>query len=349
MVGSIVAYNNGTVDGEYTLSNCSVENATIDSLGYNLENGTECGFKSTGDLQNTSPEFGSGETLQNNGGSTDTFTLEPTSPAVDAIPTSAPFCDGTDQRGIARPQGTGCDIGAVELVPFTIAATEGSQFSGPVTVSLTGGLYPSPLPTIEWGDGTASEGTVDEANSTVSGAHTYARAGTYDGSVTYYNDNGSGTHTIAFQAKVADAALSATGVPVSATAGVQFTGDGGDVHRRQPGKRGVGLHGDDRLGRWRLHHSGDDRLRGRRGLHGHGLAHLRQGRRLSDQHRDQRRGGRHRHRHEHRHRDWHDRLPPAADARHDLAADARHYLAADGSDDDERGLYNYGEPGWPRN
>jgi hypothetical protein len=224
VVGSIVAYNSGTVDEEYTLSNCSFENATIDSLGYNLENGTECGFKSTGDLQNTFPDFSSGETLQNNGGNTDTLAPEPTSPGVDAIPASAPFCSGTDQRGIARPQGTGCDIGAVELVPFTIETTEGSQFSGPVTASLAGGIYPSPAPTIEWGDGTASAGTVDEANSTVSGTHTYARAGTYDGSVTYYNDNGPGVHTIAFQAKVADAALSATAVPVSAAAGAQFTG-----------------------------------------------------------------------------------------------------------------------------
>jgi hypothetical protein len=220
VVGSIVAYNGGTVEGEYTPSNCSVVSpATIVSLGYNLENGTECGFKSTGDLQNTQPDFSS-STLQNNGGNTDTFAPEPTSPAVDAIPTSAPFCDATDQRGIARPQGAGCDIGAVELVPFTIEATEGSRFSGPVTASLTENIYASP--TIEWGDGTASAGTVDEANSTVSGTHTYARAGTYYGSVTYDNDGG--THKIAFQAKVAAAALSATGVPVSATAGVQFTG-----------------------------------------------------------------------------------------------------------------------------
>jgi hypothetical protein len=202
VVGSIVALNNGTVDGEYTLSNCSFENATIDSLGYNLENGTECGFKSTGDLQNTQPDFSS-SVLQNNGGSTDTFAPEPTSPAVDAIPAGAPFCDGADQRGIARPQNGGCDIGAVELVPFTIEATEGSQFSGPVTASLTEGIYTTPAPTIEWGDGTASAGTVDETNSTVSGTHTYARAGTYDGSVTYHNDGGSGTHKIAFQAKVA--------------------------------------------------------------------------------------------------------------------------------------------------
>ena len=39
------------------------------------------------------------------------------SPAIDAIPTSTPGCAGTtDQRGIARPQGNGCDIGAYELV-----------------------------------------------------------------------------------------------------------------------------------------------------------------------------------------------------------------------------------------
>jgi hypothetical protein len=210
VAGSIVAYNSGTVDEEYTPSNCSVSgSATIDSLGYNLENGTECGFKSTGDLQSTQPDFSS-STLQSNGGNTDTFAPDPTSPAVDAIPTSFPFCEGDDQRGIARPQGAGCDMGAVELVPFTIQATEGSQFSGRVTTEgLTGGVYPSPVPTIEWGDGQTSQGTPDEASSSVSGTHTYAKAGIYNGSVTYYND--SGTHKVAFQAHVA--AIN-TGVPV---------------------------------------------------------------------------------------------------------------------------------------
>ena len=54
----------------------------------------------------------------------------------------------------------------------------------------------------------------------VSGSHTYAEEGTFNGAVSYVNDCGS--HKVAFQAKVADAALSAAGVPVSATAGVQF-------------------------------------------------------------------------------------------------------------------------------
>ncbi len=196
VVGSIVAYNSGMVDEEYTPNNCSVVGpATIDSLGYNLENGTECGFKSTGDLQSTQPDFSS-SAPQNNGGSTDTFAPEPTSPAVDAIPTSAPFCDGDDQRGIARPQGAGCDIGAVELVPFTIEAIEGSQFSGQLaTASCT--IYGTP--TINWGDGQTAKATVKEFS--ISGTHTYVEAGVYNGSVSYEDDCGS--HKVAFQAKVA--------------------------------------------------------------------------------------------------------------------------------------------------
>jgi chitodextrinase len=39
------------------------------------------------------------------------------SPAVDAIPPATPGCTGsTDQRGVSRPQGAGCDIGAYELI-----------------------------------------------------------------------------------------------------------------------------------------------------------------------------------------------------------------------------------------
>jgi hypothetical protein len=113
--GSIVAYNTETVGGKTTDTNCAITNtAAILSVGYNLETETDCGFKATGDKQNTSPDFSS-TTPQNNGGNTDTLALEPASPAVDAIPTSFEFCNGLDQRGITRPQGAGCDIGAVEL------------------------------------------------------------------------------------------------------------------------------------------------------------------------------------------------------------------------------------------
>jgi hypothetical protein len=60
-------------------------------------------------------------TLAQNGGPTPTLALVPGSPALDVIPATDPACTGTDQRGVARPQGPGCDIGAVEadVVPAT--------------------------------------------------------------------------------------------------------------------------------------------------------------------------------------------------------------------------------------
>lgn len=50
--------------------------------------------------------------LSANGGSTRTHALEPDSPAIDAA--TAPACPATDQRGVSRPQGAGCDIGSYE-------------------------------------------------------------------------------------------------------------------------------------------------------------------------------------------------------------------------------------------
>lgn len=51
--------------------------------------------------------------LTDNGGPTFTHALVPGSPAVDASPASA-NCPATDQRGVSRPQGPCCDIGAFE-------------------------------------------------------------------------------------------------------------------------------------------------------------------------------------------------------------------------------------------
>jgi hypothetical protein len=52
--------------------------------------------------------------LADNGGPTETMRIGAASPARDAIPTPAcgqPF----DQRGVHRPQGPACDIGAFEV------------------------------------------------------------------------------------------------------------------------------------------------------------------------------------------------------------------------------------------
>jgi hypothetical protein len=48
--------------------------------------------------------------LQDNGGPTPTHALLPGSPAID----TSSACPATDQRGVTRPQGAGCDIGAFE-------------------------------------------------------------------------------------------------------------------------------------------------------------------------------------------------------------------------------------------
>jgi hypothetical protein len=62
--------------------------------------------------------------LKDNGGPTQTIALVPGSAAVDHVPVSpVDYCtaaDGvtpitTDQRGVARPQGAACDVGAFEF------------------------------------------------------------------------------------------------------------------------------------------------------------------------------------------------------------------------------------------
>jgi hypothetical protein len=69
-----------------------------------------CGFNNAvGDMQNTNPELGP---LANNGGPTQTLALLSGGPAIDAGSDMA--CPPIDQRGISRPQGPHCDIGAFE-------------------------------------------------------------------------------------------------------------------------------------------------------------------------------------------------------------------------------------------
>jgi predicted outer membrane repeat protein len=70
--------------------------------------GSTCTNLLTGD-----PKLGA---LANNGGFTPTFLPGTGSAAIDAGTNTG--CPATDQRGIARPQGLRCDIGAVEVVAY---------------------------------------------------------------------------------------------------------------------------------------------------------------------------------------------------------------------------------------
>jgi CSLREA domain-containing protein len=84
--------------------------------GYNLEDGNSCGFSAAkNSLPSTNPKLAS--SLADNGGPTKTIALFTGSPAINAIPQGTNGCGTTittDQRGVSRPQGNRCDIGAFE-------------------------------------------------------------------------------------------------------------------------------------------------------------------------------------------------------------------------------------------
>ncbi|HET9125488.1 MAG TPA: choice-of-anchor Q domain-containing protein [Solirubrobacteraceae bacterium] len=53
--------------------------------------------------------------LQDDGGFTATMAIGPRSPATNAVPARGSGCPSTDERGVRRPQGGACDIGAYEF------------------------------------------------------------------------------------------------------------------------------------------------------------------------------------------------------------------------------------------
>ncbi|GGR01540.1 CSLREA domain-containing protein [Streptomyces pilosus] len=103
---SVVAGN--TVDG--AAADCEKAFATISSQGHNIDGDGSCRLSAAGDMPSRDPLVGP---LANHGGPTDTVALLPGSPALDA----AVDCPATDQRGVTRPQGATCDIGAYEYTP----------------------------------------------------------------------------------------------------------------------------------------------------------------------------------------------------------------------------------------
>jgi CSLREA domain-containing protein len=92
--------------------NCNVQDMIIQSDGHNLDSDGSCFLTSTGDLPKHDPLLAS---LAFNGGPTETEALLHGSPAIDAGASDG--CPRDDQRGVTRPQGAGCDIGAYELIP----------------------------------------------------------------------------------------------------------------------------------------------------------------------------------------------------------------------------------------
>ncbi len=117
-VNSYITFFTTIVVHPTTSINCSKTISTFVSNGYNMESDTSCGFTGVGDLQNIF--FSLLGPLANNGGPTKTHALIPASANIIGSPAiNAGRCnsDGwTDQRGVARPQGGKCDIGAYERI-----------------------------------------------------------------------------------------------------------------------------------------------------------------------------------------------------------------------------------------
>jgi CSLREA domain-containing protein len=91
-------------------SNCAL--IAMPTTENSLSSDGSCMLGDPGSKQNVNPLLGP---LANNGGETDTMALLEGSPAIDAGTNAG--CPPVDQRGVARPQGPACDIGAFERVP----------------------------------------------------------------------------------------------------------------------------------------------------------------------------------------------------------------------------------------
>jgi hypothetical protein len=123
LVNSTVSGNSGVAgedgilseDGTVTVTNSLVDDAcggVITSNGYNIESpGNTCGFDQTGDQSGVSAVLLDLQPLANKGGPTQTHAI-----TTDSAAFNAGTCEvDEDQRGVTRPQGPACDVGAFEL------------------------------------------------------------------------------------------------------------------------------------------------------------------------------------------------------------------------------------------
>ncbi|HEY7629645.1 MAG TPA: choice-of-anchor Q domain-containing protein [Thermoleophilaceae bacterium] len=136
---TLITFKNTIVSGNTAAglaNNCA---GAFASGGHNIE-GTapsQCGFGAAGDRVGVDPLLAAPGA---NGGSTLTQALLPGSPAIGGGDNSG--CATTDQRGIARPQGGVCDVGAFEVA--TPVAITGAASKIKTTSATLGGSAANP-------------------------------------------------------------------------------------------------------------------------------------------------------------------------------------------------------------
>ncbi len=158
IVASVIIKN--SILTSNTGETCRDNPELIVSLGFNLSDDASCHLIELTDLPNTDPLLGP---LADNGGATLTHALLPGSPAIDSGDNAN--CPTRDQRGVPRPQGAGCDRGAVEAVDiasrldYAYVMNDGSAGQGRYTLfaggsfvdeASGGGSWGAPAPDKLW-------------------------------------------------------------------------------------------------------------------------------------------------------------------------------------------------------
>ncbi len=117
LTNSIIANNLGSACGGEAAAGVVLSGQRVVSYGHNLDSDASCltpAVRQASDIPNGHAQLGP---LANNGGPTLTHALLAGSQAIDAgddAVCAAEPVNGLDQRGVARPQGAHCDIGAYE-------------------------------------------------------------------------------------------------------------------------------------------------------------------------------------------------------------------------------------------
>jgi hypothetical protein len=157
-----------------------------------------------------------------------TYTLTITAFGIQDNP--GPFGTNTEIRSTVQNTAVVADL-PLSVVGLPVTATEGGQpFAGPVATVSDSDPDGSPggyTASIDWGDGTTSPGSIvpllGGTTFVVTGSHAFAEETSTPVRVTV-TDAGGGTGTASCPSTILDAPLSATGLTVTATEGLPFTG-----------------------------------------------------------------------------------------------------------------------------
>jgi hypothetical protein len=135
--GAVLNLTNSIIANNSTGGDCRVSGSGSINAAYNLiqDTGASACSLSSGTNNNIIGQDPNLSALQDNGGPTQTHALLAGSPAIDAadnaVCAAAPV-NGLDQRGVARPFGSQCDIGAYEYVvaPPALSIDDVSMLEG---------------------------------------------------------------------------------------------------------------------------------------------------------------------------------------------------------------------------